>query len=62
VRDKVSQTYKTTGKTIVLCILIFTFLDSRLLMNLELWKSTYRGLLVKHQNEILTKTDSDIQN
>jgi hypothetical protein len=29
VRDKVSHPYKTTGKIIVLCILIFTFLDSR---------------------------------
>jgi hypothetical protein len=29
VRDQVSHPYKTTGKIIVLCILIFTFLDSR---------------------------------
>jgi len=27
---QVSHTYKTTGKTIVLCILIFKFLDSKL--------------------------------
>jgi hypothetical protein len=30
VSDQVSQPYKSTGKIIVLCILIFTFLDSKL--------------------------------
>jgi hypothetical protein len=29
VRDQVSNPYKATGKIRVLCILIFTFLDSR---------------------------------
>jgi fucose permease len=29
VRDQVSHPYKTTGKILVLCILIFTFLDSK---------------------------------
>jgi hypothetical protein len=30
VSDQVSHPYKTSGKTIILCILIFTFLDSNL--------------------------------
>ena len=30
VTDQVSHPYKTTGKIIVLCIVIFTFLDSKL--------------------------------
>jgi hypothetical protein len=30
VRDQVSHPYKTTGRIMVLCILTFTFLDSRL--------------------------------
>jgi hypothetical protein len=30
VRDQVSHPYKTTGKSIVLYILIFVFLDSKL--------------------------------
>jgi hypothetical protein len=29
VSDQVSHSYRSTGKIIVLCILIFTFLDSR---------------------------------
>jgi hypothetical protein len=29
VRDQVSHRYRTTGKIIVLCVLIFMFLDSR---------------------------------